>query len=128
LDGCFELTLTFSPRAAHASVTFGVRKQLQAEQGIPELESKVEELQNLKKDLENTVISLRNQVEVRFLPVFSQRSLVLIAALRSCVQMIEKRETERRQLDEKKRKEEIEFLKHQGKHLDLFLKQMGGGK
>lgn len=43
-------------------------------------------------------------------------------------QMIEKRETERRQLDEKKRKEEIEFLKHQGKHLDLFLKQMGAGK
>lgn len=42
--------------------------------------------------------------------------------------MIEKRETERRQLDEKKRKEEIEFLKHQGKHLDVFLKQMGAGK
>ena len=42
--------------------------------------------------------------------------------------MVEKREGERRQLDEKKRKEELEFLRHQGKHLDLFLKQMGSGK
>ena len=43
-------------------------------------------------------------------------------------QMVEKRETERRQLDEKKRKAELEFLRHQGKHLDLFLKQMGSAK
>ncbi len=40
--------------------------------------------------------------------------------------MIEKRETERRQLEEKKRKDEIEFLKYQGQHLDMFHKQIGG--
>ena len=48
--------------------------------------------------------------------------------LRAVVQMVEKREAERRQLDERKRKEELEFLRHQGKHLDLFLKQMSSGK
>jgi dynein light intermediate chain len=41
---------------------------------------------------------------------------------------VEKREAERRQLDEKKRKEELEFLRHQGKHLDNFLKHIGSGK
>ena len=48
--------------------------------------------------------------------------------MRAVVQMVEKREAERRQLDERKRKEELEFLRHQGKHLDLFLKQMSSGK
>ncbi len=43
-------------------------------------------------------------------------------------QIVEKREAERRQLDEKKRKEELEFLRHQGKHLDNFLKHIGSGK
>uniref|UniRef100_A0A7S1GAQ8 Dynein light chain n=1 Tax=Bicosoecida sp. CB-2014 TaxID=1486930 RepID=A0A7S1GAQ8_9STRA len=86
-----------------SSVTFGVRKQLQAEQGLAEMESKIEELSEAKKDLQNQVLELRNKVEV-----------------------IEKRATERRQLEEKKRKEEIDFLKYQGQHLDQFLKTLGG--
>lgn len=87
-----------------SSVTFGVRKQLQAEAGLAEMEAKIEELGEAKKDLQNQVLELRNKVEV-----------------------IEKRATERRQLQEKKRKEEIEFLKYQGQHLDQFLKTLGGG-
>lgn len=99
-----RMTLDAYKTLYESSVTFGVRKQLQAEQGMPEMEAKVDELQASKKTLENQVVALRNQVD-----------------------MIEKRETERRQLDEKKRKEELEFLRHQGKHLDLFLKQIQGG-
>mmetsp|Transcript_177584 Transcript_177584/g.432039 ORF Transcript_177584/g.432039 Transcript_177584/m.432039 type:complete len:236 (+) Transcript_177584:86-793(+) len=87
-----------------SSVTFGVRKQLQAEAGLAEMETKIEELTEAKKDLQNQVLELRNKVEV-----------------------IEKRATERRQLEEKKRKEEIDFLKYQGQHLDQFLKTLGGG-
>lgn len=87
-----------------SSVTFGVRKQLQAEQGLAEMEAKIDELSEAKKDLQNQVLELRNKVEV-----------------------IEKRATERRQLEEKKRKEEIDFLKYQGQHLDQFLKTLGGG-
>merc|ERR1712070_70129 len=63
-----------------SSVTFGVRKQLQAEQGMGEMEDRIKSLQDTK------------------------------------------REAERKALDEKKRKEEVDFLKYQGQHLDTFLK------
>jgi len=88
-----------------SSVTFGVRKQLQAEQGMSEMEENITTLQGTKRDLENQVLELRNKVEV-----------------------IEKRESERRGLEEKKRQEELDFLKYQGQHLDTFLKSLGGGK
>ena len=86
-----------------SSVTFGVRKQIQAEQGMNAMENEIALLRNRKKELENKVLELRNTVEV-----------------------FEKREAETRALEEKKRKEKIAFLKHQGQHLDLFLKQVGG--
>merc|ERR1712100_910545 len=85
-----------------SSVTFGVRKQLQAEQGMGEMEDRIKSLQDTKRDLENQVLELRNKVEV-----------------------IEKREAERKALDEKKRKEGVDFLKYQGQHLDNFLKTQG---
>jgi dynein light intermediate chain len=86
-----------------SSVTFGVRKQLQAESGMQQMEDQTAALQNSKAELENHVLELRNKVEV-----------------------IEKRESERRALEEKKRKEEVEFLKYQAQHLDTFLKSIGG--
>ena len=55
--------------------------------------------------LENQVLELRNKVEI-----------------------IEKRATERRQLDDKKQKEEISFLKYQGQNLDQFLRSITGAK
>merc|ERR1712216_1021518 len=88
-----------------SSVTFGVRKQLQAEQGMGEMEDRIKSLQDTKRALENQVLELRNKVEV-----------------------IEKREAERKALDEKKRKEEVDFLKYQGQHLDTFLKSLGCSK
>ena len=88
-----------------SSVTFGIRKQLHAEQGMAALETQIETLEESKKELENRVLELRNRVEV-----------------------VEKRETERKNLEDKKRKEEIDFLKYQGQHLDSFLRQLGGGK
>merc|ERR1719502_200801 len=47
-----------------SSVTFGVRKQLQAEQGMTELEQQIAELEEQKKERENHVLELRNKVEV----------------------------------------------------------------
>jgi len=88
-----------------SSVTFGIRKQLQAEQGMSELEESVNVLEGEKKDLETQVTELRNKVEI-----------------------IEKRSNEQKILDDKKRKEEIDFLKYQGQHLDSFLRQLGGNK
>jgi dynein light intermediate chain, axonemal len=84
-----------------ASITFGVRKQLQAEEGIPELEQAVASLQERKKDLEGQVQALRARIDV-----------------------VERRQAERRVLDDKRRAEELSFLKHQAKHLDGFLKSM----
>jgi len=82
-----------------SSVTFGVRKQLQSDQGMPELEAQVKELEGQKKRLEGKVVDLIHKVEV-----------------------VEKRAAERRQLEHKKQKEEIEFLKYQSEHLESFLK------
>jgi len=47
-----------------------------------------------------------------------------ILALRNKIEVIERRQVERRLLDDKRRQEELSYLKHQAKHLDLFLKSM----
>ena len=46
------------------------------------------------------------------------------------VEVIEKRENEHKAVEDKKRKDEVDFLKYQGQHLDAFLRQLGpvGGK
>ena len=88
-----------------SSVTFGVRKQLQAEQGMAEMEKKILDLETKKKTLDNRVMELRNKVEV-----------------------IEKREAERHQLEQQKQTEKIAFLQEQGRNLDQFLQQISGGK
>jgi dynein light intermediate chain, axonemal len=88
-----------------SSVTFGIKKQLRAEQGIPALEEHANELSSTNSQLELEVQELRSKLEI-----------------------IEKREAERRTTDEKKRKEELDFLKYQGQHLDSFTKQMNVAK
>jgi len=82
-----------------SSVTFGTRKQLQSEQGKAETEQQIAEQEETKRQREARVVELKNKVEA-----------------------IERREAERRTVDERKRKEEIDFLKHQQQHLDSFLK------
>lgn len=88
-----------------SSVTFGIKKQLRAEQGIPELEAAVSELETDKAALELEVFEIRSKLDI-----------------------IEKREAERKNADDKRRKEELDFLKYQGQHLDSFLKQMSSSK
>lgn len=84
-----------------SSVTFGVRKQVQAEAGIPEMEAAISELGDRKKALESSILTLRNRLE-----------------------LIERRQAERRLLEEKRRAEELAYLRHQAKHLDMFLKSI----
>mmetsp|Transcript_18608 Transcript_18608/g.13510 ORF Transcript_18608/g.13510 Transcript_18608/m.13510 type:complete len:101 (+) Transcript_18608:441-743(+) len=89
-----------------SSVTFAMRKQLQAEHGKADLERKIEELEGKKTKLENKVIELKSKIEA-----------------------IEKRNKERREVEAKKREQEIEFLKYQEGHLSKFLKTITeGGK
>ena len=84
-----------------SSVAFGIKKQLQAERGIPELLAQVEEARQEKERLVLEVTELKAQMDIT-----------------------EKREMERKVADDKRRKEELDFLKYQGQHLDSFLKQI----
>jgi dynein light intermediate chain len=88
-----------------SSVTFGIKKQLKAEQGVPALVEEVDALEQGKTQLELEVHELRSKLDI-----------------------VEKREAERRAVEEKRRKEELDFLKYQGQHLDSFLKQMNANK
>lgn len=74
-----------------SSVTFGIKKQLRAENGIPELKEQVDKMEIEKAQLELEVQELRSKLEI-----------------------IEKREAERKAADDKRRKEELDFLKYQG--------------
>ncbi|KAJ3413397.1 Axonemal dynein light intermediate polypeptide 1 [Chytridiales sp. JEL 0842] len=71
-----------------SSVAFGMRKALQAEQGKVDMEGRIKELEEEKRQLEQTVLELKAKCEA-----------------------IEKRESERRAMEERKHAEEIAFLK-----------------
>eukprot|EP00163_Fabomonas_tropica_P026678 TRINITY_DN5005_c0_g1_i1.p1 TRINITY_DN5005_c0_g1~~TRINITY_DN5005_c0_g1_i1.p1 ORF type:complete len:243 (-),score=94.35 TRINITY_DN5005_c0_g1_i1:297-1025(-) len=83
-----RMTIAAYQTLYESSVAFGMRKALQAEQGKADMESRLKQLESDKKDLERQVQELKAKCEA-----------------------IEKRENERRQLEEKKHAEEIAFLK-----------------
>jgi dynein light intermediate chain len=82
-----------------SSVTFAMRKQLQAEHGKADLEKRIADLEARKTKQENKVIELKAKI-----------------------QAIEKRNSERKEVEDKKREEELKFLKYQETHLNKFLK------
>jgi dynein light intermediate chain, axonemal len=96
-----KMTIAAYQTLYQSSVTFAMRKQLQAEHGKADLEKKIEELETKKTKLENKVIELKSKIEA-----------------------IEKRNRERREVEVKKRDQEIEFLKYQESHLSKFLKNI----
>ena len=102
-----EVTMTIDAYKTlyESSVTFGVRKQLEAEQGMDELESQVEALEARKKELDADIKDLISEGEVT-----------------------EKRNAEGRQYMQKKCKHEIDCLEYQGDHFQQFLKSIAGGK
>ncbi|KAI8622553.1 axonemal dynein light chain-domain-containing protein [Chytriomyces sp. MP71] len=71
-----------------SSVAFGMRKALQAEQGKSDMDNRIKELEEEKRQLEQSVLELKAKCEA-----------------------IEKRESERRAMEERKHAEEIAFLK-----------------
>jgi dynein light intermediate chain len=86
-----------------SSIVFGVRKQLQAEEGMDASEAEAQALKEETTALEARVLAQRNRLAV-----------------------LERRYKERRTLDDRSRKEEVDFLAHQHKHLDAFLRAMPG--
>lgn len=84
-----------------SSVTFAMRKMLQAEHGRAELEKKRVELEKRKKKQEKKILELKSKIE----------------AINAII--------EKKQEDDKKRREDEEsFLKTQSEHLKKFLKQI----
>ena len=77
---------------------YGLRKQVQVQHGIPELGQKLEDLRKNKAKLEARKLELQNKLEA-----------------------VEKRNKEKRKLDDEKRAAELDFLKYQENHLSQFL-------
>ncbi|KAM3132994.1 hypothetical protein pb186bvf_014850 [Paramecium bursaria] len=96
-----KMTIAAYQTLYNASVTFGMRKQLQSEQGKSDLEDKITALEQKKIKLEEKKIDLMNKKD-----------------------SLEKKIKERNLIEEQKRKNEIEFLKYQGQHLEAFLKSV----
>lgn len=78
-----------------------MRKQLQAEHGKADLEKRIAELEAKRTKQENKVVELKSKIDA-----------------------IEKRNSERKEVEAKKREEEIKFLKYQETHLQKFLKNV----
>ena len=83
-----RLTIHAYQTLYESSVAFGMRKALQAQQGKAEMEDDIERLQDENRDLARSVQELKAKIEA-----------------------IEKREADRRALEEKKHAEEVAFLK-----------------
>lgn len=81
-----------------SSVAFGMRKALMAEQGKSDMEQLIKNLEAEKKDLEKQVMDLKAKCDA-----------------------IEKREAERRLLDDKKHNEELQALKKTNQQLKAQL-------
>ena len=84
-----------------SSLTFSMRKQLQSEQGTPELELHIAELQERKKLLEERSEELKKKNE-----------------------LLERQIKDRKLAEDKKRAEEIDYLKYQATHLQNFLRSV----
>merc|ERR1719183_3284188 len=89
-----KMTIAAYQTLYQSSVTFAMRKQLQAEHGKADLEKTIEQLDCKKTKLENKVQELKSKIEA-----------------------IEKRNKERKEVEIKKREQEVEFLQYQETHL-----------
>ena len=96
-----KMTISAYQTLYQSSVTFAMRKQLQAEHGKADLEKTIEQLEHKMTKLENKVSELKSKIDA-----------------------IDKRNKERKEVEGKKRDQEIEFLRYQEQHLNKFLKSV----
>ncbi|NXJ15741.1 IDLC protein, partial [Odontophorus gujanensis] len=91
-----QMTIAAYQTLYKSSVAFGVRKALQAEQGRSDMEKRIVELEEEKRELERLVREEKAKCEA-----------------------IEKCEVEKRQLEEKKHAEEVQLLKRTNQQLKV---------
>ncbi|CAG6014694.1 axonemal dynein light intermediate polypeptide 1 isoform 1-T2 [Menidia menidia] len=93
-----QMTIAAYQTLYESSIAFGMRKALQAEQGKADMEQKISDLENEKQDLLKQLNEQKAKCDA-----------------------IEKREAEKRQMEEKKYTEEIQFLKRTNQQLKTQL-------
>ncbi|XP_075378401.1 axonemal dynein light intermediate polypeptide 1 [Mycteria americana] len=96
-----QMTIAAYQTLYESSVAFGMRKALQAEQGKSDMEKRIAELEEEKRELERQVSEQKAKCEA-----------------------IERRENERRQTEEKKHTEEVQFLKRMNQQLKAQLESI----
>lgn len=96
-----QMTIAAYQTLYESSIAFGMRKALQAEQGKSDMEKRIEELEEEKRVLEKLVNEERARCDA-----------------------IEKRESEKQQLEEKKHAEEVQFLKKTNQQLKAQLESI----
>lgn len=82
-------------------MVFGIRKQIQAQHGMSEIQEKLEELRMKKSKLENREVELKNKLEA-----------------------LEKKNAEKSKSDEERRTAELDFLKYQETQLAQLFKTL----
>ena len=100
-----KMTIASYQTLYESAILFGIRKQLQAEEGKEELKKKKEELEIKKKKLIEKKLQLENKLKA-----------------------FDKQVEERKQIEEAKREEEIKFLKEQNENLEKFLNSIDQSK
>ncbi|XP_051721068.1 axonemal dynein light intermediate polypeptide 1 [Ctenopharyngodon idella] len=93
-----RMTIAAYQTLYESSVAFGMRKALQGEQGKSDMENKISELESEKRDLERLLNEQKAKCEA-----------------------IERQEAERREIEEKKHAEEVQFLKRTNQQLKAQL-------
>jgi len=96
-----RMTIAAYQTLYESAVAFGMRKALMSEQGKAQMEANVDNLTAAKADLEKQLQEQKNRNEA-----------------------IERREAERRALEEKKNAEEVAFLQKQVKQLKTTMEQV----
>ncbi|XP_028985927.1 axonemal dynein light intermediate polypeptide 1 [Betta splendens] len=96
-----QMTMAAYQTLYESSVAFGVRKALQGEQGKVDMEQRISDLESESQDLRKQLNEQKAKCDA-----------------------IEKREHERRQTEEKKHMEEIQFLKRTNQQLKTQLELM----
>lgn len=92
-----RMTIAAYQTLYQSSITFGMRKTLQAEQGNGALLSRIDELTKEKQRLQSLLQDRRGQLDA-----------------------IDKRILEKKQIEDKRMQDEKDFLDHQAAHLEKF--------
>ena len=94
-----KMTISAYQTLYQSSATFAMRKQVQAEEGMGILDKRIAEYEKQKKEQTDYIIELKSKLEA-----------------------IETRCAERREIDQQKRKKEVDLLKAQDSHLNKFIR------